>query len=126
VLARQIERIDAVACADRPVALRFQQVVEELHVELVVFHDQHGLGHCARSGDPRWARNRSPGPKFASLPRSLSGMMLNKLMMIHYGMANGCPHLSAIPSPALRPNRLPFKPLRSWQRNPRDSAGSLR
>ena len=47
VLARQIERLDAVAGADGVVAVRFQQIVEELHVELVVFHDQNGLGHSS-------------------------------------------------------------------------------
>jgi hypothetical protein len=25
--------------------MRFQQVVEELHVELIVFHDEDGFGH---------------------------------------------------------------------------------
>ncbi len=29
------------------VAVRFQQIVEELHVELVVLHDQDRLGHPA-------------------------------------------------------------------------------
>ena len=45
MLAREIERLDAVAGADGLVAVRLQQVVEELHVELVVLHDQDGLGH---------------------------------------------------------------------------------
>src|SRR5580693_3308540 len=45
MLARQIERFDAVARADRVVTVGFQQVVEKLHIELVVFHDQDGLSH---------------------------------------------------------------------------------
>ena len=45
MLAREIERLDAVARADGGVAVRLQQVVEELHIELVVLHDQDGLGH---------------------------------------------------------------------------------
>ena len=46
VLAREIERLDAVAGADSLVAVRFQEVVEELHIQLVVLHDQDGLRHC--------------------------------------------------------------------------------
>src|SRR5580704_19167589 len=45
VLARQVERFNAVACSDCLVAVRLQKVVEELHVELVVFHDQDSLCH---------------------------------------------------------------------------------
>ena len=45
VLACEIERLDAVARPDGPVTMGFQQVVEELHIELVVFHDEDGLGH---------------------------------------------------------------------------------
>ena len=42
VFAREIERLDAVAGADGLVAMRFQEVVEELHIQLVVLHDQDG------------------------------------------------------------------------------------
>ena len=45
VLAREIQRLDPVAGADGLVAVRLQQIVEELHVELVVLHDQDSLGH---------------------------------------------------------------------------------
>src|SRR6185312_2651358 len=45
VLAREIERLDTVARADRAIAMRFQKIMEELHVKLVVFHDEDGLGH---------------------------------------------------------------------------------
>src|SRR5450755_1153163 len=48
VFARQIERLDAIAGADGLVAMRFQQVVEELHIQLVVLHDQDGLRHFPR------------------------------------------------------------------------------
>ena len=49
VLAREVERLDAVAGADGLVAVRLQQVVEELHVELVVLHDHDGLRHSRPS-----------------------------------------------------------------------------
>src|SRR5262249_44259530 len=45
MLAGEVERLDAVAGTERLVAVRLQQIVEELHVELVVLHDQDGLGH---------------------------------------------------------------------------------
>src|SRR5579871_3676500 len=45
VPACKIERLDAIARADRAIAMGFQQVVEELHIELIVLHDQDGLGH---------------------------------------------------------------------------------
>src|ERR1041384_8382241 len=45
VLAREIERLDTVAGTDRLVAVSFQEIVEELHVQLVVLHDQDGLRH---------------------------------------------------------------------------------
>src|SRR6516162_5890873 len=69
VLAGEIERLDAVARADGIVAVSLQQIVEELHVELVVLHDHHGLRHGRPSeidavpGDPsplprrRWFRD---------------------------------------------------------------------
>src|SRR5262247_1826257 len=49
VLAGEIECLDAVARADGMVAISLQQIVEELHVELVVLHDHHGLRHCRPS-----------------------------------------------------------------------------
>src|SRR6266566_4331450 len=45
VLAGEIERLHAVARADGMVAVSLQQVVEELHVELIVLHNHHGLRH---------------------------------------------------------------------------------
>src|ERR1700674_187123 len=45
MLAREIERLDPVARADGGVTVSLQQIMEELHVQLVVFHDQDGLGH---------------------------------------------------------------------------------
>ncbi len=47
VTSREIERLYSIARADGLVAVRLQQVVEELHVELIVLHDQDGLGHSA-------------------------------------------------------------------------------
>src|SRR5438876_7296382 len=47
VLAREIQRLDTVAGTDSAVTMSFQQIVEELHVELVVLHDQDSLGHPA-------------------------------------------------------------------------------
>ena len=41
--------LDAVARADGMVAISLQQIVEELHVELVVLHDNHGLRLCRPS-----------------------------------------------------------------------------
>src|SRR5262249_3027968 len=65
VLAREIERLDAVAGGDGLVAVRFQQVVEELHVELVVLHDHDGLRHPptfqASAPMPRAAAGLRPG-----------------------------------------------------------------
>ena len=47
-LAGEIERFDSRCCVpDGLVAMGFQQVAKELHVELVVFHDQDGFGHPA-------------------------------------------------------------------------------
>ena len=45
MLAREIERLDAVARADRRIAVGLQQIVEELHIELVVLHNQDGFRH---------------------------------------------------------------------------------
>jgi hypothetical protein len=45
VLAGEIERLETVARADGTIAVSFQQVVEELHVELVVLHDHYCLWH---------------------------------------------------------------------------------
>src|ERR1700753_541623 len=44
-LADEIELLVAVAGARGLIAVRFQQIAKELHVELVVLHDQDGLGH---------------------------------------------------------------------------------
>ena len=45
MLAHEIERLDAVAGADGLIAMRFQQIAKELHIELVVLHDQDGFCH---------------------------------------------------------------------------------
>src|SRR5215469_5271546 len=45
MLAREVERLDTVARCQGGITVRFQQIVEELHVELVVLHNQDGFGH---------------------------------------------------------------------------------
>ena len=45
MLARKIHRVDPVAGADGLIAMRLQKIVEELHIELIVLHDQDSLGH---------------------------------------------------------------------------------
>src|SRR5262245_39159744 len=47
VLAGEIECLDAVARADGMVAISLQQIVKELHVELVVLHDHYCLRHLS-------------------------------------------------------------------------------
>src|SRR5215472_4972877 len=76
--AREIERLDAVARAHRLVAVGLEQVVEELHVELVVFHDHDGLCH------PRPSRRPSV--------EASSGMTVKRLVTIPYGKANAGRH----------------------------------
>ena len=54
--AGKIERFDAVAGSYGLIAMGFQQVVEELHIELIVLHDQDRLGfgiHAQVSGAVR-------------------------------------------------------------------------
>src|ERR1700690_2127801 len=68
VLAREIERLDAVAGADGLVAMRFQEVVEELHIQLVVLHDQDGLRHFPRPIYPLCPQRRALG---VARPRAL-------------------------------------------------------
>src|SRR5690349_11044120 len=45
VLASEVERLDPIAGSNGRIAMGFQQVVEELHVQFVVLDDQHRLGH---------------------------------------------------------------------------------
>jgi hypothetical protein len=47
-LAGEIDHLEAVARTDGAVAVGFQQVVEELHVQLVVLHDHYCLRHLSR------------------------------------------------------------------------------
>ncbi len=68
MLAGEIERLDAVARADGVVAMRLQQIVEELHVELVVLHDQDRLGHSRPTSPlPQTARNAAGRPPDARI-----------------------------------------------------------
>src|ERR1700712_2426275 len=55
-LADQIERLEAVAGARSLVAMGFQEIAKELHIELVVLHDQDGFCHPA----PPVSRLRPP------------------------------------------------------------------
>src|SRR3546814_2192996 len=48
---RDRQGLDAVARLQRPVAMGFQKVVEQLHIELVVLDDEHCLRHTT-SSDP--------------------------------------------------------------------------
>src|SRR5581483_8647040 len=59
LLARDPERIHAAARLQCPVAVGVEQIVEELHIELVVLHDQDGLGDSLSIGPA--ARNASAG-----------------------------------------------------------------
>src|SRR6516164_7195921 len=67
VLPGEIERLDAVARADGIVAVSLQQVVKELHVELIVLHDHHGLRHFGPSGLKRRAISVTAGLAVISL-----------------------------------------------------------
>src|SRR3546814_17028278 len=46
---RDRQGLDAVARLQRPVAMGFQKVVEQLHIELVVLDDEHCLRHTTSS-----------------------------------------------------------------------------
>src|SRR6476619_1418200 len=50
VFAGEIGHLEAIGCADGAVAVGFQQVVEELHIELVVLHDHYCLRHLPPFG----------------------------------------------------------------------------
>src|SRR5690348_4403757 len=92
MLAREVQCLDTVAGTDGLVAVRFQQIVEELHIELVVLHDQDGLGHPALRLPNLW-RSMAPesvrGNRAASPPGRALGQNLSKtLEAIRYGKAN--------------------------------------
>ncbi len=53
--AGELQRLQPVAGLDGGIAMRGEQIVEELHVELVVLHDQNGLAARARLGHARVA-----------------------------------------------------------------------
>ena len=44
MLARDLERLDPIARLQRVIAVRFEQIVEKFHIEVVVLDDQHLLG----------------------------------------------------------------------------------
>jgi hypothetical protein len=78
--AREVERLDPIASANGVVTVRFEQIVEELHVELIVFHDQDGLWHSISAHFPVAHSRQSPA-------RPCSGM-IGTVMPISYGKAN--------------------------------------
>ena len=61
VTAREIERLNAISRPDGLITVGLQQVVKELHVELVVFHDHDGLSHPRPSSSPD-TRQSPTGP----------------------------------------------------------------
>jgi hypothetical protein len=60
VLARDLERRQAVAGLQHPVAMRLEKIVEELHIELVVLDNEHRFerGCPCASVEVRWSRHR--------------------------------------------------------------------
>src|SRR5262245_15579227 len=50
MLAGERERLHAVSRLERLVAMRIEQIMNQLHVQLVVLDDQNGLGHGAALG----------------------------------------------------------------------------
>ncbi len=44
MLARQVERRKAIARLDDLVAMGFEEVIEQLHVQFIVFDNEHGFG----------------------------------------------------------------------------------
>src|ERR1700687_5642549 len=70
MLAREIDRLEPVAGLDDVVTVGFKQIVEELHIELIVFHDQHRLRHNAWIQDRRSCGRSTAG---ISAPLSLDG-----------------------------------------------------
>ena len=86
MLAGKVERLDAIARANGMVAVGFQQIVEELHIELVVLHDEDGLGHPK----PSCVSERPASPATpASIAPSMRALNTFKLVPICYGKANG-------------------------------------
>src|SRR5579859_4030109 len=83
MLAREVKRLDAVARADRLVAVGLQEVVEELHIELIVLHNQDSLGH---------PRSLAPAPSTPAAVRDRSLRRIRPscatLAPICYGKAN--------------------------------------
>jgi hypothetical protein len=77
--------------------MSLQQIAKELHVELVVFHDQDGLGH---PGTPSANADHSPPPahQYARTPRNLSAMSNKISARIRSKAVNLMPRFSAIPA----------------------------
>ena len=95
-LWNRIEGFDAVARAHGVVTVRLQQIVEELHIELVVLHDQDRLGHWP-APLPR-CRKRAASP-----PQAHFGIIFKNLVRKCYGNGNGNPR---VPVPATDVNTM--------------------
>src|SRR5215203_3471459 len=68
VRPRELDGVDAVPGLQGGVAVRLEEVVEELHVELVVLDDEHGLLHwLIPRGDGRRATRPQPLPSCRTL-----------------------------------------------------------
>src|SRR5690606_32374066 len=79
VPTRKIERLYAVTRSHGAVPVRFQEIVEELHIQFVVFHDQDGFGHSP----PPW---RPAASATSGIPAASSHA---NVLTIYYGNANG-------------------------------------
>ena len=63
MLARDVQRLHAVLGLQDVVAMGVQQVVEELHVELIVLHDQNGLGFRVHGSGLSGAASPAPSTR---------------------------------------------------------------
>src|SRR4029077_7932830 len=94
--ACKLDRLDSVARAHGVVAVCLQQVVEELHIKLVVFHDQHGfsqsqipsLPQCPGCAD-RCARNQQLTGTIVRIPYRNGNSCELKEWVKHSGQAPG-------------------------------------
>src|SRR5215216_6693688 len=107
--------------------MRLQQIVEKLHVELVVLHDQDGLGHPGLPSSPLPHR---PGaqcdrPQRPQASRSRRFPMV-RLATIPYGMGNIKPWPELFASTGERQKTWQFRRLPIWRASRNGSDVSLR
>src|SRR5215469_16944083 len=74
MLPGELQRFHPILGLQRHVAVRFQQIVEELHIEVIVFDNEYPIAHCKilvfdRPGLPRqpWRGAAASGPAQTSL-----------------------------------------------------------